>query len=93
MVHAHSGSGEWSDRFRAVTATRTLLAHHITVFDGGQAGEGGGEEEDGVQALLAVVVGLVASAASDARSVLRTNGLRCMAELFRCVSGGHFCRP
>lgn len=72
---------DWSGRFSAVTASRNLLAHHPSVFDGVE-GEGGGVEES---RLLDVVVPLLVSAVSAKRSVLRMNGLRCEAELFRYV--------
>ena len=72
---------DWSGRFSAVTASRNLLAHHPSVFDGVE-GEGGGVEES---RLLGLVVPLVESAVSAKRSVLRMNGLRCEAELFRYV--------
>ena len=61
-----------------MSAARTLLAHHPEVFQRqAEAGAGAG--------LLSMVVSLVASAVSHKRSALQTNGLRCMAELFRCV--------
>ena len=71
---------EWADVFRAVSSARTLLAHHSEAFEGEK-----GRGEEGDRGLLGMTVSLAASAASSRRSVVQTNGLRCMAELFRCV--------
>lgn len=76
VVRARFEDDDWSRLFAAVTAARTALAHHLKVFDGG---------EGGVPGLVAVVVSLVATAVSHKRSVVQSNGLRCMTELFRCV--------
>ena len=90
IVRRQSGAGGWSDRFAAVSAARTLLVHHPTeLFRGGQEAE----KEDGAPVLLSVVMQLLASAASDESSKLRTNGLRGIGELFRCVSAGHLGAP
>ena len=83
VVRTQFEAGNWSGRFGAVAAARTLLVHHPTVFDGGQGEDEGGE--NGIPRLIEVVVPLVASAVSHKRSVVQTNGLRCLAELFRCV--------
>lgn len=67
-------------------AARTVLVQHPEVFNTEKEEEGNkAEARNGVPGLLGVVVSLVASAVSDKRSVVQTNGLRCMAELFRYV--------
>ncbi len=68
---------DWAGLFRAVSSARTLLAGHPEVFGGGHEGNEAG------RGLLDVVVPLLASAVSSRRSVVQTNGLRCLAELFR----------
>lgn len=79
------GDDDWAGRCGAVAAVRTLLAHHADVF-------AGKEEDNGIPGLLRVVVPLVVSAVADRRSAVQTNGLRCVAELFRCVFAiGEFC--
>ena len=82
-VCAYSWTYDWSVQFGSVTAARVLLMHHPDVFAGGEREE---EESRKVPRLLELVVPLVASAVSDKHSVLQMNGLRCMAELFRCGS-------
>eukprot|EP00752_Nemacystus_decipiens_P014560 g12967.t1 len=70
---------DWPNLFSAVTAARTLLEHHPTVFLWGLGGDEGREDE--VSKLLSAVVLLVARAVSNKRSALRMNGLKCMAAL------------
>lgn len=67
---------DWARLFSAVSSVRTLLSHHPEVFQEERTKE--------VPGLLGVVVGLMASAVPHRRSVVQTNGLRCLADTFRC---------
>ena len=64
--------------FGAVTCARTILTQHPWVFKGDEAG---GHALD--RGLLDAILSLIASAVSSRRSVVQTNGLRCLTELFR----------
>ncbi|CAB1106269.1 unnamed protein product [Ectocarpus sp. CCAP 1310/34] len=66
---------DWASLFAAVSSARVLLLHHRDVF--GREYEGPG--------LIGQLVSLVADAVSNRRSVVQTNGLRCLGEMFRCV--------
>ncbi|CAN0485215.1 unnamed protein product, partial [Ectocarpus sp. 8 AP-2014] len=77
VVQATLGVNEWASLFAAVSSARTLLLHHRDVFGG----------EDGGPGLIGRLVSLVADAVSNRRSVVQTNGLRCLGEMFSCVVG------
>ncbi|CAN0318694.1 unnamed protein product, partial [Pylaiella littoralis] len=62
--------GGWACLFDVVSSVRTLLVHHQEVFQE--------QEREEVPRLLGVVVPLVATAVSHRRSVVQTNGLRCL---------------
>ncbi|CAN0435125.1 unnamed protein product, partial [Ectocarpus sp. 12 AP-2014] len=55
----------------------TLLLHHRDELEG----------EDGGPHLIGRLVSLVADAVLNRRSVVQTNGLRCLGEMFSCVVG------
>lgn len=74
-MQAPLGAYDWAGLFAAVSSARTLLLHHRDVL----------EREDGGPGLIARLVSLVTDAVSNRRSVVQTNGLRCLGELFRCV--------
>ncbi|CAN0121349.1 unnamed protein product, partial [Ectocarpus fasciculatus] len=76
-VQAPLGVGDWASLFAAVSSARTLLLHHGDVLGG----------EDGGPGLMGRLVSLVADAVSNRRSVVQTNGLRCLGELFSCAVG------
>ncbi|CAN0354425.1 unnamed protein product [Ectocarpus sp. 6 AP-2014] len=76
-VRTHCGVSDWASLFAAVSSARTLLLHHRDMFGG----------EDGGPGLIGRLVSLVADAVSNRRSVVQTNGLRCLGEMFSCVVG------
>ncbi|CBJ33911.1 conserved unknown protein [Ectocarpus siliculosus] len=76
-VRTHSGVTDWASLFAAVSSARTLVLHHRDMFGG----------EDGGPGLIGRLVSLVADAVSNRRSVVQTNGLRCLGEMFSCVVG------
>ncbi|CAN0354348.1 unnamed protein product, partial [Ectocarpus sp. 6 AP-2014] len=76
-VRTHCGVSDWACLFAAVSSARTLLLHHRDMFGG----------EDGGPGLIGRLVSLVADAVSNRRSVVQTNGLRCLGEMFSCVVG------
>ncbi|CAM9627864.1 unnamed protein product [Ectocarpus fasciculatus] len=76
-VQAPLGVDDWASLFAAVSSARTLLLHHGDVLG----------REDGGPGLMGRLVSLVADAVSNRRSVVQTNGLRCLGELFSCAVG------
>ncbi|CAN0263485.1 unnamed protein product, partial [Ectocarpus sp. 13 AM-2016] len=76
-VQATLRVNDWASLFAAVSSARTLLLHHRDVFGA----------EDGGPGLVARLVSLVADTVSNRRSVVQTNGLRCLGEMFSCVVG------
>ncbi|CBJ34120.1 hypothetical protein Esi_1052_0001 [Ectocarpus siliculosus] len=76
-VRIRSGVTDWASLFAAVSSARTLVLHHRDMFGGENGGPG----------LIGRLVSLVADAVSNRRSVVQTNGLRCLGEMFSCVVG------
>ena len=74
-MQATLGVNDWASFFAAVSSARTLLLHHRDELEG----------EDGGPRSIGRLVSLVADAVSNRRSVVQTNGLRCLGELFKCV--------
>ncbi|CAM9942209.1 unnamed protein product, partial [Ectocarpus sp. 12 AP-2014] len=74
-VQATVGVKDWASLFAAVSSARTLLLHHRDELGA----------EDGGPGMIGRLVSLVADAVSNRRSVVQTNGLRCLGEMFRCV--------
>ncbi|CAN0548640.1 unnamed protein product, partial [Ectocarpus sp. 12 AP-2014] len=76
-VQATLDVSDWASLFAAVSSARTLLLHHRDELGA----------EDGGPHLIGRLVSLVADAVSNRRSVVQTNGLRCLGEMFSCVVG------